>query len=340
MQGHALGTILLVLAVGLPSWAGVDQHPTAVWIDTDPACGAGPHSDVDDCFALLYALRSAELRIVGVSTVFGNTSLRTTNETLRRLLDQPHMTPVNSAEELVIRAGASEPAAATPYPETPASDAIAHALRRQRLTLIALGPLTNVATLIERHPVLAQRIDTIVAVAGTRPGERLPLPGREPIAALPRHELQARSGCLRDSAPLGHPLVLLPFEASRQIEITSEDLQRLRAVEGGPRWLAEQSEGWLAFWQKSLGASGFRPFDSLAVGWVVAPELFACSRQVARVRHRRSVFFERSALEVTAGFDGGRPVLFCTEPLAAFKESLIERLTISHSPSPGVQSAP
>ena len=42
-----------------------------IWIDTDLG------SDVDDALALAYALRHPELELVGVSTVFGDVSLRT-----------------------------------------------------------------------------------------------------------------------------------------------------------------------------------------------------------------------------------------------------------------------
>lgn len=45
--------------------AGAKQ---AVWIDTDPACGHEKTDDVDDCWALLLALQSDELEILGIST--------------------------------------------------------------------------------------------------------------------------------------------------------------------------------------------------------------------------------------------------------------------------------
>ena len=80
---HAIGWVLLLLALGPIPLANADDRQKAVWIDTDPACGAGARADVDDRFALLYALRSPALRMVGISTVFGNTDLQTATETLR-----------------------------------------------------------------------------------------------------------------------------------------------------------------------------------------------------------------------------------------------------------------
>ena len=60
----------------------------AVWIDSDPACGHAKTDDVDDCWALLLALRSNELDIRGISTLFGNgsgeKSYRTAIELIQR----------------------------------------------------------------------------------------------------------------------------------------------------------------------------------------------------------------------------------------------------------------
>ncbi len=323
---HAIGWVLLLLALGPIPLANADERQKAVWIDTDPACGAGALADVDDCFALLYALRSPALRVVGISTVFGNTDLQTATETLHALLEQPLTLPLGTATHLAVHAGASQAGQAASPHGTPASEALATALRAERLTLIALGPLTNVATLIAHHPELAARIDTIVAVAGTRPGQRLLHPGNTRL--LHFHDLNfkldppAFETVLRSDVPL----VLLPFEASRRIRITARDLRRLGAVAGAPRWLAKVSEGWLAFWQTALGATGFRPFDSLAVGWVAAPEHFTCSEESARIQSRRSLFFNRDSLDVAAILPGGKAVLYCSDLSPTFKEELLARL--------------
>ena len=55
----------------------------AVWIDTDPACGHAKTDDVDDCWALFLALRSNEMDIRGISTVFGNGSGEKSNASKR-----------------------------------------------------------------------------------------------------------------------------------------------------------------------------------------------------------------------------------------------------------------
>ncbi len=65
-----------------------------IWIDTDPACGQSATSDVDDCWALMLALRwqslssgeSPKLNIRGISTTFGNTKGETTLQVARQVI--------------------------------------------------------------------------------------------------------------------------------------------------------------------------------------------------------------------------------------------------------------
>ena len=65
------GAILLLLA----NSAAAER--TRVWIDTDPSIGP-PWREVDDAFALLLAFRSPELKIVGISSTYGNAGVQRT----------------------------------------------------------------------------------------------------------------------------------------------------------------------------------------------------------------------------------------------------------------------
>ena len=72
-----------------PGHTGLDR-PTRVWIDTDAACELGTTKDPDDCFALLLLAQSSDVKIVGVSTIFGNAPLAITDPTTRALVSQLH----------------------------------------------------------------------------------------------------------------------------------------------------------------------------------------------------------------------------------------------------------
>jgi len=56
-----------------------------VWVDTDPACGHCYTSDPDDCFAITALLRAHDIKVVGISTVFGNAEIEVTDSIARDL---------------------------------------------------------------------------------------------------------------------------------------------------------------------------------------------------------------------------------------------------------------
>ncbi|MGH2877310.1 MAG: nucleoside hydrolase, partial [Solirubrobacteraceae bacterium] len=128
------------------------SRPRAVWIDTDPAVGE-PGRDVDDGYAILQALRSPELGVVGISTVFGNTSRPTCDRIAAELLHHA------GAGQVPLHSGAES---AADRDRTPASRALADALSEQPLTVLALGPLTNIATALRDRPDIAERIEQLV----------------------------------------------------------------------------------------------------------------------------------------------------------------------------------
>jgi len=134
-----------------------------VWIDTDPSAAPGGH-EVDDALALLQAFGSPELAIRGVSIVFGNADLVTASRIGR--------TVVKDFGPPWIHVFDGAASAADLGRETDATRALAAALGQERLSILTLGPATNVATVVRNHPELSARIVEIIAVAARRPGQR------------------------------------------------------------------------------------------------------------------------------------------------------------------------
>ena len=136
--------------------------PTDVWLDVDPAAGL-PEHEVDDALAMIQAFHSPELCVRGVSVVYGNAGLPDALPIGREVTERfgPPGLPVHAG-------AARREELGTP---NAAVDGLASALRERPLTILALGPLTTVATLVVRHPELHQRIERIVVVAGRRPGQ-------------------------------------------------------------------------------------------------------------------------------------------------------------------------
>ena len=147
-----------------------------VLIDCDPG--------TDDALAIFAALNSADLEVVGITTVGGNASLADTTRNALELLEvcgrgdipvwrgagAPLAGEFTYAYEFhgAGGIGARLPAAAAEARSGPAAEAIAAAARRRsgELTLIALGPLTNVAAALGGWPELAGDLAEILVMGG------------------------------------------------------------------------------------------------------------------------------------------------------------------------------
>lgn len=243
-----------------------------LWIDTDAACGHGPRTDPDDCLALLALIQGAGKRIAGISTVAGNAPLEITDRTTRALVEQfpKHAIPVHTGSA--------------------AQGALRVALEDGQLTLVALGPLTNIALALHGHPELAAKVERLVAVMGRRPGHLFHPAEGAPAGMLFGHGpvftdfnfAQDAEAAARVLA-LDIPITLIPYDAARHVEITAADLDRLAARGGAHAWVAERSRAWLAFWQEDIGRRGFYPFDLLAAAYAVAPRRLNCARVTAAI---------------------------------------------------------
>ena len=245
--------------------------PKRVWIDTDAACGESPTTDPDDCFALLMLAGAPEIEIAGISVVHGNAGPEVTERTTRALVAvlEPEDGP------LEVHRGAA---------------ALRTALGAGPLTIVALGPLTNIAAALQGRPDLRKNVGRLVAVMGRRPGHLFHpsegagggmLFGHGPVFRDFNFEKDREAAAKVLAMRL--PLTLIPYEAARQISVTARDLERLEAAGAPARWVASRAGGWLAFWQEEVGKSGFYPFDLVAAAYVLRHEGFGCAATEASV---------------------------------------------------------
>jgi len=310
--------------------ASADVQRTAVWIDTDPACNFRFTHDVDDCWALLLALEEDSLDIRGISSVFGNTNESESHETLVRMLevfarDDPSP-PVYSGAD-----GPIDTLAAPVSTRNPASEAMAAALAQEPLTIIALGPLTNVAALVSSYPQRIANITRVIAVAGQRPQHSARIfPGESRLFHVHdfnfRKDVRATEIVLHSSIPI----TLLPFEAAQQIGIGSSELATLAEGSQRSHWLSDISAPWLRFWNVAFKAKNFHPFDTLAVGFVSWPQLFSCQDMTAWIEFKKALFVDsRDRLLVahaTQSGSNGKQVSYCYGVSQSFKTNLIASL--------------
>jgi len=144
-------------------------------IDTDPG--------QDDAVAILLALASPELEVLGITAVAGNVPLALTEANTRRICevagrtdiavyagaDRPLLPPLITAEYVHGKTGLDGPDLPAPTMKLQKQhgvDFIIESLCAGRATLCALGPLTNLALAFARAPEIVQNIDEIVLMGG------------------------------------------------------------------------------------------------------------------------------------------------------------------------------
>lgn len=135
----------------------------------------------------------------------------------------------------------------------------------------------------------------------------------------------------------GVPLTLLPYESAREVQITGTDLERLAAIGGTAGWIGSRARGWLNYWEHDIGRTGFYPFDLMAAGYVVRPDLFACAPVSAWGGADAGVFgwFGRRGLFVrprehpVSKPEAVAPAQFCPDPVENAGPWFLTRLTIA-----------
>lgn len=326
MRKLSCAATCLVLAAGGVS--SQSARPIAVWIDTDPAVGVNDR-DVDDGFALLQAFHSPELQVRGVSIVFGNTTLDRAWPIGRSIVRRFGPSGLHAYRGA---AGAADLGV-----ENDATRALVEALSRESLVVLALGPATNVATVVMNHPELTPKIERIVAVAGRRPGQRFTT-GTVNTNGHRDFNFEQDPDAFRVLLASNVPLTLAPFEISSKVWITAEDLNVLRRGPGSARWIRGPAQAWLALWKRTFAVDGFNPFDTLAIARVTSPSLLTCDPLPARIdvladdvteaRMQGVTVKQKPYLLVSADFPPpARQVEYCSRVSDWFKPDLLRRLT-------------
>lgn len=181
---------------------------TRILLDTDLAMGA-PGSDIDDGFALALALAEPRLGVELVTTVGGNSDVVTSTRLTQELLE------VLGRSDVPVVEGA------------PAGDAAAQELvirvlaEPGELTVVAIGPLTNLARALSLEPTFADAVREIVVMGGVflEHTNVAAMPGEynfwcDPVAA------QTVLGC-------GAPLRLVGLDVTRRVRLTRADADDL-----------------------------------------------------------------------------------------------------------------
>jgi inosine-uridine nucleoside N-ribohydrolase len=202
---------------------------------------------------------------------------------------------------------------------SPASDALAAALWKRKVTYIALGPLTNLATFLRLHPNMADRIARVIFVGGHEPAASLAF---GPTRSFHIHD----ANVFKDPAAAGVvlrskvPLVLIPIETAGRFAIDAADLGELGSSGPPGAFLSRRSRIWLWFWTQIVKEGGGPIFDALAIVPTARPGLVSTRRRYAKMD-------QAGNLIVTPRLtNGARPVRYGTGFAPAAKRFVLRRI--------------
>jgi purine nucleosidase len=255
-------------------------------VDTDVAMGA-PGSDIDDGFALALAVDLPDQRLELVTTVNGNTDVETSTLLALDLLQRlgrsdvpvvqgartPLLRPVHDHPARDRVAGVRERLAHhKPAPGRAATAIIEHVMANPgEITLVAIGPLTNVAVAMALEPALTTTVKQIVVMGGVflRTTNALSMPGEFNVWVDP----EAAAIVLNSGAPLR----FIGLDVTLQVQLNRADADRLQAT-GRPfaSYAGECAHAWIDYLRTAYPGRGFLSapmHDPLAVAAVSRPQL-------------------------------------------------------------------
>jgi len=262
-----------------------------VIFDTDPG--------VDDAMALRFLTRRPELELLGVTTVHGNSDIDTVTRNALYLKDRfGFAAPVAQGSGVTVLNKQGSPAPHVhgqnglgdiPIPDTIAATADGRRGHRMMIdlirenphevTIIAVGPLTNLARLVDKDPDIARLVQGVVVMGGAF-GSHGHTGNVTPVAeANISNDPEAAEEVF--TAPW--PVTIIGLDVTQQVVMDAAYLDRLRQSGDDGQFLYDVSRSYHGFHQRSRQLDGVFAHDSLAVIYAVAPHLFTLRRGPVRV---------------------------------------------------------
>lgn len=254
--------------------------PRPVLIDTD--------TGVDDALALVLALRSPEIRVVGITTVAGNVEVhrctRNVHEVIRRLRIVPSPPVVSGASRPLRLSLVTAPevhgagglgtvtAKTAPALRTDPLEAARFVARQagaygRRLTIVALGPLTNIAHAFRLFPVQMRSVGRIISMGGA-----FTVPGNTgPVAEF---NYYVDPHAVRQVTMAAQRLLVVPLDVTEQQTLMWDEMVR-RTSRPLTRWMRDLLRVYMDYHLATEGFRGAYLHDPIAVAEAIVPGILA-----------------------------------------------------------------
>jgi inosine-uridine nucleoside N-ribohydrolase len=272
-----------------------------ILIDCDPG-----H---DDAIALLLALASPEVELLGVTTVAGNQTLDKTTANAIRILelvgrgdvevaagaDRPLERELFVASNVHGESGLDGPALPAPQSEPVAEHAAEFLAERvlgsaEPVTLVPMGPLTNIALFLERHPDAAGRLERIVLMGGAI--------AEGNVTPAAEFNIWADPEAARAVFQSGLDVTMIGLDVTHKALLTPEHGGRLRAAGRTGTVVAELLEFFSSFHRDVYGFAGSPVHDAVAVAYVLRPGLVEIRRRNVEVECESELCRGRTVVDI------------------------------------------
>lgn len=262
--------------------------PRKIIIDTDPG--------IDDAMAIMFAFKSESLDVQALTTVFGNVGVDRATDNALTLTEL-------AARDIPVARGAAAPLKMYPRPHAdyvhgqdgfgnigwaptrrrPTSrsaaqlivDAVSEA--PGEISLVALGPLTNLALALELDPGIADKVQEVILMGGTifETGNVSPVAEANLIN-------DPHAGDIVFTA--GWPVTMLGLDVTHQVLLKAAVLERIKLANPDQGdFLAQAAQHYFDFYRQALGIDGCYFHDAATIAYAIDPSLFGCRHGAVRV---------------------------------------------------------
>ncbi|NQT60497.1 MAG: nucleoside hydrolase [Bacteroidetes bacterium] len=248
--------------------------------DTDPG--------VDDTMAIYSALRSPQIDIIGLTTIFGNVDVDLATENALRILE------IAGRTDIPVVKGAKDPLAGfysgpVPFvhgdngqsnidlapPTTKAKEGTAAQFiidqvmkNSGEIVLVAVGPLTNLALALRLQPDIADHVKEVILMGGNAL-----CPGNATPASEANIHNDPEAADLVFSA--GWPVTMVGLDVTHKVNMSNETLARFGTIDDPLALHISKIIGFYRdFFESELDVSGIYVHDSSAVAYLLDRSLF------------------------------------------------------------------